>query len=158
MSLTGTVDKTDYGYTVKVPNKDVNLLLNQRIMKIDVYDSNVLNKDYLKNYLLSPDFLKRLYATASGTRQANLSSRKILDLKINFPVDIVAQKNTVNKFKKLRDSTFEIEFKYKEKLESLEELKKSILQKAFAGELTNNQVDNLQLAAEPGEEYFKVKC
>ncbi|WP_418637133.1 restriction endonuclease subunit S [Winogradskyella sp.] len=141
MSLTGTVDKTDYGYTVKIPDTDVNLLLNQRIMKIDVYDTNALNKDYLKNYLLSPNFLKRLYETASGTRQANLSSRKILELKINFPIDIEQQRRTVISFKELRSLSSKLETKYINKLESLEELKKSILKKAFIGELTNKTVE-----------------
>ena len=140
MSLTGTVDKTDYGYIVKIPEIDVALLLNQRIMKIEVLDSNVLNKDYLKNYLLSPDFLTRLYDTASGTRQANLSSRTILTLKINYPSQIDEQLEVVQQFKKLRKHIFKLEHEYKEKLNNLEDLKKSILQKAFAGELTKKEI------------------
>ncbi|WP_288955427.1 restriction endonuclease subunit S [uncultured Polaribacter sp.] len=140
MSLTGTVDKTDYGYTVKIPEVEVDLLLNQRIMKIEVHDSNILNKDYLKNYLLSPDFLMRLYDTSSGTRQANLSSRTILKLKINYPTDIDKQIEIVKLFKLLRGYSKNIEAKYQQKLIDLEDLKKSILQKAFAGELTKNAV------------------
>ncbi len=136
MSLTGTIDKTDYGYTVKVPKVDVKLLLNQRIMKIEVHDSNILNKDYLKNYLLSPDFLSRLYETASGTRQANLSSRTILNLKINYPVKTEQQLQIVQQFNQLKNLSNHIENTYLNKLLNIEELKKSILQKAFAGELT----------------------
>jgi type I restriction enzyme S subunit len=140
MSLTGTVDKTDYGYTVKIPKINVDLLLNQRIMKIEVHDTKILNKDYLKNYLLSPDFLSRLYDTASGTRQANLSSRKILSLKINFPIDIERQLEIVRQLKQMRDYSNKIEAKYVTKLRSLDELKKSILQMAFSGELTNKKL------------------
>jgi type I restriction enzyme S subunit len=140
MSLTGTVDKTDYGYTVKLPKTNVNLLLNQRIMKIEVHNTEVLNKDFLKNYLLSPDFLKRLYDTSSGTRQANLSSRTILTLKINFPSDIKKQLDIVKKLKEIRDNIVQINSDYNSKLENLEELKKSILQKAFSGELTQKEV------------------
>jgi type I restriction enzyme S subunit len=153
MSLTGTVDKTDYGYTVKVPQVDVNLLLNQRIMKIEVHNSQILNKDYLKNYLLSPDFLTRLYDTSSGTRQANLSSRIILNLNINYPKEIEQQLKVVEQFKKLRIYTSKIENEYIKKLTNLEDLKKSILQKAFAGELTNAAV--LQQVAEPNTRYSK---
>lgn len=140
MSLTGTVDKTDYGYTVKVPKTDINLLLNQRIMKIEVNNDNELNKDYLRNYLLSPNFLSRLYATSSGTRQANLSSRTILTLKINYPADLENQLQVVKKFKDLRNLISDINKLYVNKLDSLEELKKSILQKAFTGELTKEEV------------------
>jgi type I restriction enzyme S subunit len=141
MSLTGTVDKTDYGYTVKIPKTKVDLLLNQRIMKIDVKDINILDKDYLRHYLLSPNFLKRLYDTASGTRQANLSSRTILNLCINFPKDIKKQNETVSLFRYLNDATIDLESHYKQKLSNLEELKKSILQKAFSGALTNKAIE-----------------
>lgn len=137
MSLTGTVDKTDYGYTVKIPHTEISLLLNQRIMRIDVRKDNILNKDYLRHYLLSPDFLKRLYSTASGTRQANLSSRTILTLTINFPSDINAQKNIVSLLDYLNQSVIDLEKQYHQKLANLEDLKKSILQKAFSGELTS---------------------
>ena len=129
MSLTGTVDKTDYGYTVKVPSTEVNLLLNQRIMKIEVNDFNVLNKDYLRNYLLSPGFLKRLYATASGTRQANLSSRKILELKIFFPSLIQEQLEIVENLKNIRNHSRLLQQHYSKKLQNLQELKKSLLEK-----------------------------
>ncbi|WP_440122254.1 restriction endonuclease subunit S [Tenacibaculum sp. Ill] len=140
MSLTGTVDKTDYGYTVKIPETDVHLLLNQRIMKIDVIDKNILNKDYLRHYLLSPNFLKRLYATASGTRQANLSSRTILTLNISFPKNIQKQREIVFLLEYLNGSKINLENYYQQKLTNLEELKKSILQKAFAGELTEKEI------------------
>jgi len=140
MSLTGTVDKTDYGYTVKIPRTDVKLLLNQRIMKIDIKNNDILNKDYLRHYLLSPDFLKRLYATASGTRQANLSSRTILTLTINFPSDVNKQSEVVSLLEYLSQSTIDLEKYYQRKLDNLEDLKKSILQKAFSGELTKKEV------------------
>ena len=140
MSLTGTVDKTDYGYTVKIKCSGRNLLLNQRIMKIDVRDEKLLNKDYLRNFLLSPEFLERLYSTASGTRQANLSSNSILKLEINFPQDIMKQVRIVRMIDALSESANKLESIYEDKLKQFEELKKSILQKAFSGELTNKPV------------------
>ena len=136
MSLTGTVGKRDYGYTVKIPKIERAILLNQRIMKIEVKDAKMLNKDFLKNYLLSPNFLDRLYDTANGTRQANLSSRTILTLKINFPTDLKVQLKIVKQFISLRNDINSVETRYAKKLNSLKELKKSLLQKAFTGELT----------------------
>lgn len=135
MSLTGTVDKKDYGYTVEIPKTSVNLLLNQRIMKINILDSDVLLKSYLHNYLLSPLFLEKLYATAHGTRQANLSSKTILTLKIPFPILVHAQKKIVQKLEELKEQIQSLESRYQQKLEALDELNKSILQKAFSGEL-----------------------
>jgi len=134
MSLTGTVDKTDYGYTVKVSEVPLNLLLNQRIMKIDVIDKASLHTDYLHNYLLSPDFLERLYATANGTRQANLSSKTILTLSVPIPA-FEEQKRIVKQLDNLSIQANQLVAVYQHELDSLDELKKSILQKAFSGEL-----------------------
>ena len=137
MSLTGTVDKTDYGYTVKIPKTEVKLLLNQRIMKIEINEENYVTKDYLHNYLLSSQFLSRLYDTASGTRQANLSSRTILTLKIRFPKNIAEQNSLIDSLEIVKKESTKLETIYKQKLANLEELKKSILQKAFKGELVD---------------------
>jgi len=134
MSLTGTVDKTDYGYTVRIDSTEVNLLLNQRIMKIDVLDNNILDSRYLHSFLLSPDFLEKLYATANGTRQANLSSRTILTLTLPMP-KLEIQKSIVKELDKLNELSNNLQTHYQQKLNNLEELKKSILQKAFRGEL-----------------------
>jgi type I restriction enzyme S subunit len=135
MSLTGTVDKTDYGYTVKIPKTEISLLLNQRIMKIEINEENYVTKDYLHNYLLSSQFLSKLYNTASGTRQANLSSRVILTLKIKFPKNIAEQNSFIDSLDIVKKESTKLENIYKQKLTNLEELKKSILQKAFKGEL-----------------------
>ena len=139
MSLTGTVDKTDYGYTVEVPETNINLLLNQRIMKIDVIDEDALDKKFLRHYLQSKAFLETLYATASGTRQANLSSKTILTLVINFPKDLAKQEELVYLIEALKDFTLNLEIDYQQKLTNLEDLKKSLLEQAFAGKLTCNE-------------------
>lgn len=136
MSLTGTVDKTDYGYTVEVPETNIKLLLNQRIMKIDVIDECVLDKKFVRHYLQSKTFLETLYATASGTRQANLSSKTILTLVINFPKDLAKQEELVYLIEALKNFTLNLEIDYQQKLTNLEDLKKSLLEQAFAGELS----------------------
>ena len=84
MSLTGTMGKEDYGFTVKLPKTDEVLLLNQRVAKF-VMKTDEIIKDYLKYYLLSRIFLDELYKTAKGTKQANLSSNGIKKLHILVP-------------------------------------------------------------------------
>ena len=135
MSLTGTVGKRDYGFTVEIPETPLKLLLNQRIMKISIRDTTQLVKSYLHNYLLSPMFLDELYATANGTRQANLSSRTILTLTITFPKDIGEQKSIVNRLTTIKNDSHSLQSNYIREIEAFDELKKSILHKAFNGEL-----------------------
>lgn len=163
MSLTGTVDKRDYGYTVELPETEETLLLNQRIMKIIIERTDLINKSFLKNYLLSPVFLDKLYETASGTRQANLSSSKIMKIPIYYPSNIEFQKSIVDNLQSLRNETRQLIQNYTLGRNSLGELKKSILQKAFSGELTvgeaglagfEDEQDGLvSKAAEPEVEY-----
>ena len=52
-----------------------------------------------------------------------------------MPKTIEEQKQIVQKLNKLTEETKKLELVYQQKLEDLEELKKSILQKAFNGQL-----------------------
>jgi type I restriction enzyme S subunit len=64
--------------------------------------------------------------------------RANMNLVLNFTVPVpplVEQKAIVKKLDELSEQTKKLESIYKQKLADLEELKKSILQKAFAGEL-----------------------
>jgi type I restriction enzyme S subunit len=134
ISLTGTTGKQDYGFTVKVPKSDENLLLNQRIAKVIILDEGKTSKDYLLHFLLSKTFLDKLYKTANGTRQANLSTDTIKKIVVRIP-KFSEQKSIVTKLDDLSTETKKLEAIYKTKLNHLEELKKSILKKAFNGEL-----------------------
>jgi len=136
ISLTGTTGKEDYGYTVKIPKTERNLLLNQRIAKFIIKDENVINRNYLFNFLLSRTFLDELYKTANGTRQANLSTETMKGLFISFPL-IEEQKSIVQKLDALSKETKKLEVIYTEKIADLEEMKKSVLQKAFSGQLSS---------------------
>jgi type I restriction enzyme, S subunit len=138
MSLTGTVDKEDYGYTVEVPKTELTLLLNQRIAKFVNIDGNYVDKKFFLHLLRSRFFLNDLYASSRGVRQANLSSSSMKAIKISLP-PIAVQKSLVSDFRLLEAETQRLESIYRQKLAALTELKQSILQKAFTGELTADQ-------------------
>jgi len=71
-----------------------------------------------------------------GTRQKNLSLEKIKDIFIPLP-SLKDQQTIVHQLDALREKTQTLVAVYQKKIVDLEELKKSILQKAFAGELTS---------------------
>ena len=98
MTLTGTVGKRDYGYAIEISEAKLKLLLNQRILKLHNFKSNIINKKYLLFYLSSKSFLNVLFKTANGTRQANLSSDTIKKLKIPVP----SMDNQIEILKKLK--------------------------------------------------------
>ena len=134
MSLTGTVDKEDYGYTVEVPYSEKTLLLNQRIAKFINIDKDIL-KNYLLYILRSRTFLEQLYASASGTRQANLSTNKMKDLKFYLP-SLGRQRKLIDEIRHIDSSVSGLVENGTKKIDALNELKQSILHKAFSGELT----------------------
>jgi restriction endonuclease S subunit len=74
-----------------------------------------------------------------------------------FPKSLNDQQSIVNQLEALSTETQQLEENYRKKLESLEELKKSILQKAFSGELTRQtteiQMEQLDMVAENQAKY-----
>ena len=73
-----------------------------------------------------------------GVRQKNLSLEKIKNIPISLP-PLKEQQTIVRQLDALRAETQKLEAVYQKKIDDLEELKKSILQKAFAGELKTSQ-------------------
>jgi type I restriction enzyme S subunit len=134
MSLTGTTDKEDYGFAVRVSDCGHNLLMNQRLMKFEAIRRNIIDDGFLLYYLRSRCFLDILYPTANGTRQANLSSATMKLLPVPLP-SLKEQKEISNKLDSLTGETQRLTRLYEKKLTALEALKKSILHQAFNGQI-----------------------
>lgn len=71
----------------------------------------------------------------SGMAQPKLNQKKLKAIKVPFP-DVDAQGRVVEDLEALQVEVQRLEAIYQQKLDALTELKQSILQKAFAGELT----------------------
>lgn len=93
----------------------------------------LINNRYC-SYFLKSDF-KKLVKVSSGTAVPNLLIRDLKEHKIHFPKNLFEQQSIVQKLDELSAETKKIEEVYKKQIENLEELKKSILEKAFKGEL-----------------------
>ena len=80
ITLTGTTNKKDYGYTVQI-EKPKKLLLNQRCALIR---ASKVNEKYLFYLLNSNDYLKQFYASSTGGtgNQTNVSINDMLDFKV----------------------------------------------------------------------------
>ena len=94
-----------------------------------------INLAYLKYVISGIDFKH------SGSSIPQLTVPMIKEYPISFP-SIKEQQTIVKKLDALSTETKKLETIYQNKIQDLEELKKSILQKAFAGEL---KVDNGEL-------------
>jgi len=95
---------------------------------------NVLERGFLFQWLISTEMMKKINATWTGATLPRANMNAVLEFKINLP-PLKAQRVIVQKFDALFSETKKLENIYQQKIKELEELKKSILQKAFSGEL-----------------------
>lgn len=101
-------------------------------------DSNIVWIDNNEDKVLN-DFLYQFYKVcdwnpSKGATISRLYNDDLRRIKISFP-NIEEQKRLIPQIEKLQEQTNLLVAKYKQKLANLEELKKSILEKAFKGEL-----------------------
>ena len=74
----------------------------------------------------------------SGAGVPTLNRNFVHDELVNIPVSVDEQFRLVTEIEKLQDEVDKVIAIYKKKLVAIDELKKSILQKAFSGELTHD--------------------
>ena len=83
MSLTGTVGKDDYGNVCILGSDYSKYYLNQRNAKLELKEG--LEKHYLSQLLRFDKIKKRLTGISRGVRQANISNKDILSLRVPIP-------------------------------------------------------------------------
>ena len=86
-------------------------------------------------YLLQ-SFKTILKAKGQGSAQDNINMGTFEKMIFPFPTSIEVQNDIVNSLNGIMNSVQQLERIYSDKLNTIDELKKSILQKAFSGELT----------------------
>ena len=102
-------------------------------------DSNIVWIDNDEKQILN-EFLHKFYLackweSTKGATISRLYNDNLRQIKISFPISKTEQKQIVSKLEAIKTETKKLENQYQNKIEDLEELKKSILQKAFRGEL-----------------------
>ena len=103
-------------------------------IRIRLIDKNIY--PLFLNYFLKSSYIKNeLIKSGNGTDIRNLNQQSLSSLVFKYPLKIEEQKRIVYEINNLSEQTKQLEKHYKQKLKNLEELKKSILQKAFSGEL-----------------------
>ena len=94
-----------------------------------------VNKDFVKFVIQSPVFQSYAMKEATGATIKNVSLKSMRNFKLPVP-SLRQQTELVDLFKSINRQTKQLVTTYENKLKSLDELKQSLLQKAFSGELT----------------------
>ncbi|HZV71030.1 MAG TPA: restriction endonuclease subunit S [Saprospiraceae bacterium] len=119
------------GMTCIVDDRKIFSIKNVGLIK----QSENINQNYLLYYLKTPKAKEYVKESSNGGAQEFVGLTALR----NFPIIVAPKKrqNTiVSNLNALSTETNKLKSIYQQKLKDLEELKKSILQKAFAGELT----------------------
>jgi len=106
-----------------------------------------VNSVFLAHLLRSAVYRNKLESLSTGATMQNLSNQSLSDLVIAMP-SLDEQNRITNKIDDLTTKTQHLESIYRQKLAALNELKQSILQKAFTGELTADTANQTIKAAQ----------
>jgi len=128
MSCSGTM-----GRVAIVPKGIKQGIINQALLKLTPTAS--ISSTFLKFWMESGAFQNALKEYSGGAAIQNVASVKILkEIRVPLP-SINEQEHVVDKLDDLRKETRSIEAVYQQKLAALDELKTSLLHRAFSGEL-----------------------
>ena len=125
---------------------DDQVFLGQRIVSYRT-DSNKLNNKFLLYALQSNDLQRQIKAFASGSTVQHMRVPDTKNLRIAIP-SLSVQKQVVQNLDVLLFQAQRLEAIYQQKLAALNELKQTILQKAFTGELTVDTANQATKTAE----------
>lgn len=124
------------GRISEVPENAPKGVINQALLKLRTKKNIILN-DFLVIWIRSKVFQDLIFKFAGGAAQPNVPGVKILKT-INVPCPSINDQNDfINHHNNLKRKLDNLTNANNKKLIDLDELKKSILQKAFAGELTS---------------------
>ena len=139
ITLTGTKYKRDYGYAVCI-NGEKDLLVNQRILCLSPTES--VDKDFMLYYLRSELFRDIFFSCETGgVNQGNVSSKFVENIELKVP-SVLEQKEIAKILKGMMESEETAKNIAEDTIVSIDIIKKSILAKAFRGELGTNEPED----------------
>ena len=119
-------------YLNKVLIPDFEGHCSSEIFPILVNDS--IKREFLFFWLISSDTVKKINATCTGARMPRANMNELIKLNFSFP-SIDKQEALVQKLNRLNKECNTLHNNYIKELDAIDDLKQSILEKAFNGEL-----------------------
>lgn len=111
-----------------------NIRINSGMLIFRV-NPNVILSSFLFELFRSNIIKTQTKKLTSGAAQPQLPIKTLVNFKIPVPISLDVQQSLVDNIRNLYKKTQKLEKIYQQKLTALDELKKSILHKAFSGEL-----------------------
>lgn len=114
------------------------------LIRLRMNSINEFIPEFIYYFFQTKTYWDKINAGISGSAQGGFNATKLGELEFHFPKSKTEQQTIVRQLDALRTETQKLEAVYQQKIADLEELKKSILQKAFAGELRGGEPAELE--------------
>ena len=132
-SLTGNI-----GRVAIIKKSHLPAALNQRVARLSLIKNNPVHEGFVFYFLTSDHFKSELCDSGHGTAQKNVSPKAIGNIALLLP-PLPEQERIVAMLDKASEKSQHLCDSYDLKLEHFANLKQSLLQKAFTGELTSDK-------------------
>jgi type I restriction enzyme S subunit len=132
MSKIGNAGKV---YFMPETDRPCSLAMNLFLIRLN---SSKANNEYIYRYLNSGSGKAQIAPRLKGAATQTITKDNVRSLQIPMP-SLDRQREVVETLRKLEKEVEPLESLYKDKLAGIEELKQSILQKAFSGDLTKEK-------------------
>jgi type I restriction enzyme S subunit len=130
LTLTGTVGKKDYGYSIVIPEND-KFLLNQRLVYLRFIDS-ISDGDFINNLIKTSRFFYLFFSESKGGtgNQTNVGIEDLKNIKLSFP-DLSEQQKIASFLSAVDEKIQQLS----KKKALLADYKKGLMQQLFSGQL-----------------------
>lgn len=111
------------------------VVIGQRLITMQA-DQGIILPEFLKFSLMSPPMQTEIHSRGTGATVVGIKAKLLKTVPLRFPKDLERQRKIATNCQNAYDNMERLQEGFEGKLQDLEDLRQSLLQKAFAGELT----------------------
>jgi len=105
------------------------------LIRLELIEKDKFDAKFIMYFFNTKQYWGKISSGISGSAQGGFNATKLGNLSFVFPKSLETQKQIVAQLDRLQAERKKLEAIYQQKLDNLEEMEKSVLQKAFNGEL-----------------------
>lgn len=111
------------------------VVIGQRLITMQA-DEEVILPEFLKFSLMSPPMQSEIHSRGTGATVVGIKAKLLKTVPLRFPSSLDRQRTIAANCQSAYDNMERLEEAFRSKLQDIDDLRQSLLQKAFAGELT----------------------
>ncbi|WP_417718309.1 restriction endonuclease subunit S [Salipiger sp.] len=111
------------------------VVIGQRLITMQA-DQEVILPEFLKFSLMSPPMQSEIHTRGTGATVVGIKAKLLKTVPLRFPRNLDRQRTIAANCQSAYDNMERLEETFRSKLQDIDDLRQSLLQKAFAGELT----------------------